>query len=139
MRLRRLLDTADVAAYALAHRGDAPVVDTGLQWVTRSADFSAVWLATGAALATTQGRSGRRAAARGLLAVALTSALTNGPMKSLTRRPRPDNRLIPMDRIRHRTTRTSSLLAIEWDAGSLQITSPSAVNPTIVSRCPSVA
>jgi undecaprenyl-diphosphatase len=108
MRLRRALDTADVIAYALAHRGDAPAVDTGLQWVTRSADFSAVWLATGAVLATTQGRAGRRAAARGLLAVAVTSAVTNGPMKSLTRRPRPNNRLVPVDRVRHRTTRTSS-------------------------------
>jgi undecaprenyl-diphosphatase len=84
------------------------VVDRGLQLVTRSADFSAIWLAVAAGLAATQGRAGRRAAARGLLAVGLTSAVTNGPMKSLVRRPRPDNRLLPLDRVKHRTTRTTS-------------------------------
>ncbi|MDQ1688500.1 MAG: hypothetical protein QOK42_1475 [Frankiaceae bacterium] len=108
MRLRRVLDTADVAAYALAHKGDAPGVDEGLQLVTKSADFSAIWLATAAALAATQGRAGRRAAARGLLSIAITSAVVNGPMKSVVRRPRPDNRLVPVDRIKHRTTRTTS-------------------------------
>ena len=108
MHLRRVIDTADVAAYALAHKGEAPVVDRGLQLVTKSADFSAIWLATAAVLAATQGRAGRRAAARGLLAIGLTSAVVNGPMKSMVRRPRPNNRLLPIDRIKHRTTRTSS-------------------------------
>jgi undecaprenyl-diphosphatase len=79
-----------------------------MRWVTRSADFSALWLATGALLATTRGRAGRRAAARGLLCVAVTSALVNGPAKSAFRRPRPSNRLVPVDRVRHRSTRTSS-------------------------------
>ncbi len=79
-----------------------------MRWVTRSADFSAVWIASAAVLATTQGRAGRRAAARGLLSVALTSALVNGPAKSAFNRPRPGNQLIPVDRVRHRGTRTSS-------------------------------
>jgi undecaprenyl-diphosphatase len=108
VRLRRALDTADVLAYGLAHKGDAPRVDKGLQLVTKSADFSAIWLATAGVLAATQGRAGRRAAARGLLAVGLTSAVVNGPMKSLVRRPRPNNRLVPVDRIKHRRTRTTS-------------------------------
>jgi undecaprenyl-diphosphatase len=108
VRLRTLLDTADVAAYALAHRGDAPKVDRALQGVTRAADFSALWLASSAVLALTQGRAGRRAAVRGLLSVGVTSAVVNGPLKSAVRRPRPANKLLPADRLRHRGTRTTS-------------------------------
>lgn len=108
MRLRRVLDTADLFAYGLAHRGETPALDKGLTALTRAADFSALWLAVAGVLATTQGRSGRRAAARGLLSLAATSALVNGPMKSMVRRPRPDSRWIPMGRSTHRRTRTSS-------------------------------
>ena len=108
VRLRTLLHAADEAAYLLAHRGGSRRVDTGLRWVTRSADFSAVWVVTAGLLATTQGRPGRRAAARGLLSVALTSAVANGPLKSAVRRSRPGNLLVPAGRVRHRATRTSS-------------------------------
>jgi len=108
MRLRRLVDTADVAAYALAHKGDHPGVDRGLQLLTRAADFSALWIGTAGLLAATQGRAGRRAAVRGLLSIGLTSAVVNGPMKSAVRRPRPDTRLLPTGRARYRRTRTSS-------------------------------
>lgn len=108
MRLRRILDTADLAAYGLAHRGDTPALDKGLTAITRSADFSALWLAVAGVLAATQGRAGRRAAARGLLALGATSALVNGPLKSVVRRPRPDNRLLPTGRVTARATRTTS-------------------------------
>ena len=108
MRLRTLVDTADVAAYARAHEGHHPRLDRGLQLLTRAADFSALWIGTAGLLAATQGRSGRRAAVRGLLSIALTSGVVNGPLKSAARRPRPDNRLLPAGRARYRRTRTSS-------------------------------
>lgn len=108
MRLRTVLHAADEAAYLLAHRGGSRRVDTGFQWVTRAADFSAVWVVTAGLLAATQGRPGRRAAARGLLSVGLTSAVANGPLKSVVRRSRPGNLLVPAERVRHRATRTSS-------------------------------
>ncbi|HUR14872.1 MAG TPA: phosphatase PAP2 family protein [Mycobacteriales bacterium] len=108
MQLHRVLHRLDEAGYVLAHRGDSQAVDTGLAWVTRSADFSAIWLAAAAVLAGTGGRRGRRAAARGLLSLGLTSALANGPLKTAVRRPRPGVDLIPVGRSRHRRTRTSS-------------------------------
>jgi undecaprenyl-diphosphatase len=107
VRLSRSLQAVDTAAYALAHRGDSPRVDRLLHLVTRSADFSAVWLASAAVLCT-QGREGRRAAARGLLSVGLTSALVNGPLKTAVRRQRPENALVPLSRVTHRQTRTTS-------------------------------
>ncbi len=76
--------------------------------MTRSADYSALWVASAGLLAATQGRAGRRAAVRGLLSVGLTSALVNGPVKSAVGRPRPGNALVPLGRVRHRATRTSS-------------------------------
>lgn len=108
MRLRTVLHAADEVAYAFSHRGGSREVDTAMHWVTRSADYSAIWVASAAVLATTQGRAGRRAAARGLLSVALTSALVNGPAKSAFKRSRPGNQLVPVHRVRHRVTRTSS-------------------------------
>lgn len=108
MRLRTVLHSADTVAYALAHRHHSPRTDRAMELVTRSADFSAVWVVTAGLLAATQGRAGRRAATRGLLSLALTSALVNGPAKSAFRRGRPDNLLVPKERVRHRRTRTSS-------------------------------
>jgi undecaprenyl-diphosphatase len=107
VRLTRSLHVLDTAAYALAHRGSSPRADRLLHLVTRSADFSAVWVASAAVLCT-QGREGRRAAARGLLSVGLTSTLVNGPLKAAARRQRPSNVLVPLDRVRHRQTRTTS-------------------------------
>ncbi|HUP71325.1 MAG TPA: phosphatase PAP2 family protein [Acidimicrobiales bacterium] len=55
----------------------------------RAADNAKIWLLTGAALAAFDGRFGRRAALRGLLSVAIASAVVNGPVKLLARRRRP--------------------------------------------------
>jgi len=57
--------------------------------LSNSANYSKLWLAIAAGLALT-GPSGRRAAARGVLAVAVTSAAVNLGMKSASGRHRPD-------------------------------------------------
>jgi undecaprenyl-diphosphatase len=56
---------------------------------SQAADRSLLWWAVAALLAASGRRFGRRAAFRGLLAAALASALSNGPIKLLARRPRP--------------------------------------------------
>jgi membrane-associated phospholipid phosphatase len=56
---------------------------------TPSANYSRLWLGTSAALYLFAGRSGRRAARRGLTAVSITSLSVNVLAKSLYRRRRP--------------------------------------------------
>jgi undecaprenyl-diphosphatase len=107
VRLTRSVQALDTAAYALAHRGGSPRADRLLHLVTRSADFSSIWVVSAAALCT-QGRDGRRAAARGLLSLGITSALVNGPVKTAVQRQRPSNDLVPVQRVTHRRTRTTS-------------------------------
>ncbi|HEX6523433.1 MAG TPA: diacylglycerol kinase family protein [Streptosporangiaceae bacterium] len=68
--------------------------------LTRVANRSVLWGAAAAGLALAGGPRGRRAAARGMAAVALASIAVNGPIKQAFRRPRPMRRppLIRMPR-----------------------------------------
>ncbi len=67
------------------------------------ADRSLLWVVVAGLLAGVGGRRGRRAAARGLVGIAIASAVVNGPLKLLVHRARPRKRapLVP-------TPRTSS-------------------------------
>jgi undecaprenyl-diphosphatase len=67
---------------------------------TRAANRSAIWLAVSGLLAAVGGSRGRRAAEHGLVAIAVTSAIVNGPLKLIFRRARPNSRppLIPRPR-----------------------------------------
>lgn len=86
---------------ALARRRRSAALDGFLVRLTRVANYSRLWLLTAGALFLLGGRRGRRAARRGLLAVAIAAAVANGPAKLLVgrRRPRgPAHTLIPMPR-----------------------------------------
>ena len=67
----------------------SPRLDRPIVALTRAADNSRLWCAVALGLAIVGGASGRRAARRGLGAIALASALTNGPAKLLVPRRRP--------------------------------------------------
>jgi undecaprenyl-diphosphatase len=64
-------------------------LDGSLVAITRAANYSRLWLAIAGGLAAFGGRRGRRAAERGLIALALAAAVANGPAKLLVRRRRP--------------------------------------------------
>ncbi len=98
----------DERAFAAIARTDVPWADEPLRRLTSSADHSRLWLAVAAGLALGGGRFGRRAAVRGLASIAVTSAVTNGPIKLLIRRKRPPLLSVPLSRRAWRTTRTSS-------------------------------
>jgi undecaprenyl-diphosphatase len=66
--------------------------DTALVALTRAANHSVLWMAMAAVLPLAGGRRGRRAAARGLTALALASSLSNGPLKFAFRHQRPTRR-----------------------------------------------
>lgn len=70
-----------------AHSG-TPGLDRALVAVTRAASYSRLWLLIAGGLAATGGER-RRAAGRGLLAIAIAAPLANGPGKLLVRRRRP--------------------------------------------------
>src|SRR5579875_3335397 len=83
-------------------RGPRPsgAADAALVALTRAADHSVLWMALAAVLALAGGRRGRRAAARGLAALALASAASNGPLKLAFRSQRPTRRPVLVSRPR---------------------------------------
>jgi undecaprenyl-diphosphatase len=103
-RLDRL-DRLDRRLFRRAQAADSPLLDRVLPPLTSSADHGLLWLACTGVLALT---GQRRAAARGLLSLAVASAAANGPGKLATRRERPDAGLTPMARgLLRRPTTTS--------------------------------
>ena len=83
------LGAIDRAVYEAVAEVPAPALDRAMRRLSRSANHSALWLGIAAALAAS-GPHGRRAAARGVLAIGVTSAAVNVGVKSLARRRRPD-------------------------------------------------
>jgi membrane-associated phospholipid phosphatase len=67
----------------------SPALDRTLIATTRAANYSRLWLVIAGGLAMFGGRRGRRAAGRGLIAIAAAAA--NGPAKLLVRRRRPSS------------------------------------------------
>jgi YegS/Rv2252/BmrU family lipid kinase len=88
----------DLIRIADSHR--SPVLDAVLTSASRAANRSRMWFLAGGLLAALGGSRGRRAAASGLVAVAVASAVVNGPSKLLVRRARPTRRapLVPVPR-----------------------------------------
>ncbi len=73
----------------------SPALDRALVATTRAANYSRLWLAIAGGIALFGGRQGRRAAGRGLIAIAIAAAAANGPAKLLVRRRRPSSRRRP--------------------------------------------
>ena len=83
------LGAIDRAVYAAIATVPAPALDRAMRRLSDSANNSKIWLGIAAGLALT-GPAGRRAAARGVLAIGVTSAAVNLGVKSLSARRRPD-------------------------------------------------
>lgn len=98
---RRAFDAvhrADRSLFTRAARLDAPLLDRVLPRLTSSADHGMLWMGIAGGLALA-GTTGRRAATRGLVSLAVASALANGPAKYLVRRQRPALDAIPVLRL----------------------------------------
>lgn len=83
-------ESVDVAVYDAIIRTPTPSLDRHMSRLTQAADYSRLWLGSAAILAATRGPRGRRAAATGLAADVVTSAVANLLVKPLGRRRRPD-------------------------------------------------
>lgn len=88
-QVRALVDATDAAVSDAIAGTATPDLDRVLVGVSNAANFSRLWLATAAAVAVVGGGRGRRAAGQGVLAIALTSAVTNLILKPLAGRDRP--------------------------------------------------
>ncbi len=84
--LRRL----DAAVYAAIAKTGTPALDHFFGRLSSAADYSKLSIASAVALALGAGPNGRRAAVRGMAAVAVTAAVVNLVIKPVSRRARPD-------------------------------------------------
>lgn len=84
----RMARLADAAALRRAG-GLRGTGGRALSTVTRLSDGAGLWLGVAGAMALTGGPRARVAAGKGTAALLLTSAVVNGPVKTLVRRPRP--------------------------------------------------
>jgi membrane-associated phospholipid phosphatase len=99
-RVLRQLGDLDRAIYDAIATTPTPDIDVPVRRLSWLADKSRLWFGVAAALAAFGGPVGRRAAARGLLTVGVTSAVVNLGVKSLYPRQRPDRAGagVPQDR-----------------------------------------
>jgi diacylglycerol kinase family enzyme/membrane-associated phospholipid phosphatase len=106
-RLAERARAADEELFRRAATWHNPKLDGVLPPLTRAADHGLLWMGVAAGLALS-GRTGRRTAARGMLSLAVSSAIVNGPAKWVFRRGRPDLAIVPALRQLRRQPRTSS-------------------------------
>jgi len=93
--VRRHVHRLDRALTRRSFRARSRRRDSALVAVTRAASYSRLWLLIAGGLAATGSRQARSAAGRGVLAIAIASAVANGPAKLLVRRRRPSSRSRP--------------------------------------------
>jgi undecaprenyl-diphosphatase len=84
------LSEVDRAIYRAIAATPTPTLDEPLRRLSSLANHSKLWLGAAGALFVLGGRTGRRAAVTGLVAVGVNSALVNVPMKFASGRARPD-------------------------------------------------
>jgi undecaprenyl-diphosphatase len=79
----------------------APWLDRTLPQLSLAASYSRLWMAIAALIAVFYGRPGRRAAAEGMIAIAVTSAVANLGVKPLVKRRRPRGTVPEGRRLEH--------------------------------------
>jgi membrane-associated phospholipid phosphatase len=80
----------DLSVYRAVAQTPTPVLDRGVPRLSHMADRSMLWLAIAAAMFALGGRSGRRAARDGLIAIGMASASVNQGFKRVAVRARPE-------------------------------------------------
>ena len=84
------LSQLDRAVYAAIADSPTPSIDESLRRLSNMANFSKLWIGSAVGLAAIGGSTGRRAAATGLAAIGVASAIVNQGIKRLYPRERPD-------------------------------------------------
>ncbi|ORB51165.1 phosphoesterase [Mycobacteroides saopaulense] len=103
------LGTLDREVFEAIAESPSPLLDAVMPRLTRAADHSKLWIGIGAGLAMFGKPAMQRGATRGLLTLAVTSAVTNQVAKRLRRRERPNHLSVPLMRRSRRVPTSSSL------------------------------
>lgn len=103
------LGTLDGELFETVARSPSPALDATMPLLSRAADHSKLWLAIAAGMALTGRPTAQRAAARGVLTLAVSSLVTNQVAKRIRRRPRPGTRSVPLTRRTGRQPSSNSL------------------------------
>jgi membrane-associated phospholipid phosphatase len=91
----------DVAVYRAVAASPTPTLDEPMRRLSDLANNSKLWLLIAGCIGVLGGRAGRRAAAAGVAALALNSAIVNVPMKLASGRARPDRDAAGVPEARH--------------------------------------
>lgn len=83
------LQELDRELYAAIAESGSPAIDSALRTLSHAANYSRLWIGTAAVLSIAGGATGRRTAATGMVAVAITSAVVNQGVKRIFSRQRP--------------------------------------------------
>jgi len=102
------VERADVALFGWTTRQHGPVLDRVLPALSHAANFSLLWLGIAAVLGLSGRPRWRRAAGRGVVAIALASSTANGAAKLSVRRRRPPLDTVPRARRVRRIPVTTS-------------------------------
>jgi undecaprenyl-diphosphatase len=84
------MDQLDRDIYAAVAASPSPLLDEPMQRLSNAANFSKLWMGIAAALMLIGRRKGRRAGVTGLVAIAVSSGVTNQGIKRMAPRERPD-------------------------------------------------
>jgi membrane-associated phospholipid phosphatase len=95
------LEGLDVALYRAVAATPTPTIDRPLRQLSSLANHSKLWLAIAALVGLVGGRRGLRAAAVGVAAIGVTSAVVNLPVKLSAGRRRPDRSAAAVPELRH--------------------------------------
>lgn len=96
------LDQIDRAVFDAIAATPTPQLDAAMRRISDAANYSKPWIGASVIMALIGGPRGRRAAASGIVSVAVTSAITNLISKRvLGRRPRPDREAADVPLTRH--------------------------------------
>lgn len=98
----------DLALFRKVAAFHSPFLDRWMPRLTHAADNSRLWMVVAGGLYLSGKNSARRAALRGLLSLAATSATVNLPIKLLYKRQRPDIEIVPQIRRMRRLPVTTS-------------------------------
>jgi diacylglycerol kinase family enzyme/membrane-associated phospholipid phosphatase len=106
-RRKRLPQRFDERAFARISGRRSGVLDATMPALSRAADHSMLWITIAAGVGALGGRRGRRAALRGTLAIAGSSAIASGILKRALPRHRPPLEAFPFVGLRRRPTSSS--------------------------------
>lgn len=101
-RIKKTVSALDREVFAAVARTDSALLDSLMPKLSRAADYSVLWMGIAAAMRFSRSRVTRRAAARGVGTLAVTSLVANQLAKRIRARGRPGIDGVPLSRLARR-------------------------------------